>query len=199
MRVRRPGLVLAGLALAALSCGTESPTFAVVDNAYPAPPDGGSGPQAVVYRGWWSVTYFATPVPAGAESAENRVIPSTDYAYALLAPGWDPDSGAPPATLLPLRTNDRLSVGRGGTLHVVLSDATAAGNCAAGKPLPQDVADLITRSIFPDEFSGVAYDAATCRIHALDDAGSDASPDDEGADGGDGLPLDASLDVPMPD
>jgi hypothetical protein len=154
-------LVLA-CCLAALSCGRGSPAFAVVDNRHEAP--------AVVYRAWWSVTYFATPVPAGGESSANRVVTSTDYAYALLAPGWDPDAGAPPTTLVAVRTKDKLTVGRGATLHIAFSDETADGNCAAGLPLPQDVADLITKSVFPDEFSGISYDAATCTARPVGDA-----------------------------
>ena len=119
------------------------------------------------------MTYFATPVPAGAESNPNRVIPATDYAYALLAPNWDPASGSPPAKLLALRTKDRVSVVRGETLRIVVSDETVLGDCAAGQPLTQGEADLITQSIFPAEFAGWAYDAATCTMARAADAGSD--------------------------
>ena len=56
------------------------------------------------------------PVPAGAESDPNRVIPATDYAYALMAPGWDPTSDAPPKRLVAVRTKAQVSVARGDTL-----------------------------------------------------------------------------------
>jgi hypothetical protein len=178
-RVRHAALLVGALVVGAvgtapLACETGAATYAVLDNAYPAPAsDAGSTPQSVVYRGWWSVTYFATPVPAGAESDPNRVIPATDYAYALLAPDWDPTSGSPPTKLLALRTRNQLSAARGGTLHLVISDETALGNCAAGQPLRQDEADLITQSIFPAEFAGWVYDAATCTMTRTADAGSD--------------------------
>jgi hypothetical protein len=167
-------LGLAGLA-GAVGCDTGAATYAVVDDGYPAPAgDGGTGPQDVIYRAWWSVTYFAAPLAAGAESDANRVIPATDYAYAVLAPGWDPTSGVPPTRLLPMRTKATLTVARGDTLHVVFSDATATGNCAAAQPLTQDEADLITKSIFPDEFAGATYDAATCTVTTSAGAEADA-------------------------
>jgi hypothetical protein len=173
--LRRFATLAALAASVTCACETGSPTYAVIDNQYPPPAtDGGTGPQDVVYRGWWSVTYFAAPVPAGAESDPNRVVLGSDYAYAVLAPGWDPTSGSPPTTLLPMRTKEKLTVGRGGTLHITISDATADGNCAAGQPLPQDVVDLVTQSIFPGEFAGFTYDAATCTATRIDDGGTDA-------------------------
>jgi len=181
--IRHAALLLGSLAafVTPFACETGAATYAVIDDAYPAPADdAGAGPRNVVYRGWWTVTYFATPVTAGGESAANRVIPATDYAYVVLAPGWDPASGSPPATLLPMRTTDKVSVARGDTLHITISDATAIGNCAAGQPLTQDEADLVTRSIFPAEFAGVTYDARTCTSTPIADGGSvtvDASSD----------------------
>jgi|CZKU01.1.fsa_nt_gi hypothetical protein len=183
VRLRHPALSLVTLiAVAApFACETGAATYAVIDDAYPSPAnDGGTGAQNVVYRGWWTVAYFATPVAAGAESDSKRVIPATDYAYVVLAPGWAPTSGARPKTLLPMRTRSPLTVERGDTLHVTISDATAIGNCAAGQPLTQAEADLITRSIFPAEFAGTTYDAATCTSTPVADDGvptTDGSPD----------------------
>jgi hypothetical protein len=173
--LRRAAPLLASLAAVASAPACDaSATYAVIDNGYAATADdAGMGPQNVVYRGWWSVTYFATPVSAGSESDPNRVVPATDYAYAVLAPGWDPASGSPPKTLLPMRTTARVSVARGDTLHIVVSSDTAAGDCSAGHPLTQDVADLITQSVFPAEFAGVTYDAATCTATPITDGAAD--------------------------
>jgi hypothetical protein len=181
----RHGLILLGTLAATVSplaCDAGSPTYAVLDDGYPAPAgDGGTGPQNVVYRGWWSVTYFGNPVFAGGESPPNRVVAATDYGYAVLAPNWDPTSGKAPTTLLPMRTKNRLSVARGDTLHVAISDDTAIGSCAAGQPLTQDEADLITTSIFPDEFSGTTYQAATCTAVPITDGGIDGEATTEAA------------------
>jgi hypothetical protein len=163
-------LALPLLALPLAACETEDPTQAVVENGFPAPPDGGNGPQMVVYRAWWVVSPFADPVPAGMSSAVERVIPGDDYAYALLAPGWDPSS-SPPATLVAVRSKTKLSVARGDTLHIKVSDATFDGDCAAGSTLPPADADFITTHIFPGDFAG-AYDPATCTTKPVD-AGSD--------------------------
>jgi hypothetical protein len=159
---------------ATVACNGGDPTQAVVENRFPAPADGGGGPQTVVYKTWWVVTLFPDPIAAGASSGVNRVVPSSDYAYALLAPAWDPASGAPPAALLPVRTKTPISVAEGEMLHIAISDATVDGDCAAGSPLAQDVADLVTKSIFPGEFAGMTYDAATCTATpTASDAGAD--------------------------
>jgi hypothetical protein len=152
MNARRAFVLTAALALAA--CDTSDPTSAVVDNAYPAP--------TVVYKVWWSVTLFADPVAAGAESDANRVVPGSDYAYALLAPNGDPTSSTPPATLIPVRTKGPLAVARGDTLHIAISDATVDGDCVAGSHLSHDEAQFIVQRIFPGEFAGADYDETTC-------------------------------------
>jgi hypothetical protein len=116
-----------------------------------------------------------------------RVVKGSDYAYALLAPGWDPESGSPPSALLPVRTISKLSVDRGDTLRIVISDATVLGNCATGTPLAQADADFITQRIFPGEFVGQHYDAASCTVSAVSDSGAGgAGPNDAAAGGGAG-------------
>ncbi len=178
------GLICASSTLA--GCETSDSTFALIDNGYPALPDGGGDPatQTAVYQGWWSVTLFTTPVAAGAQSDPQRAITSTETAYALLAPGWDPTSTTPPTTLIPVMSTQELHAARGDTLHIVVSDATMIGNCAAGKPLTQEQADFITRSIFPGPFVGMTYDAATCVMSAIptDDSGADSAVVDAGTD-----------------
>jgi hypothetical protein len=165
-------LVLPALAL---GCDTPDSTFAVIDDGYPSVPEGGDPSQTIaVYEGWWLVATFPTPVPGGGESETERVVTGTDYAYLVLAPGWDPSSGTPPPRLLPAMTRDEVSVARGDTLHIQVDDAHVAGNCAAGQPLTQDQADYITHSIFPGAFAAVVYDAASCTSRPAGDA---AAPD----------------------
>jgi hypothetical protein len=134
-----------------------------------------------VYKVWWATTLLPDAVRPGDEGQAQRTVLNTDFAYAVLAPGWDPGSSSPPKRFLVAKSTAKLSDARGDALHIRVSDATFAGNCAAGKPLAQSDADLVTKSIFPDEFVGFAYDATTCLVTPVDDAGTDASP---GSDGG---------------
>jgi hypothetical protein len=157
---------LAGfLVLSALSgCETADPTIAVVDNGYAAD---------AIFKAWWSVALFPDPVAAGQTSEPERVVPGTDVAYALLAPGWDPAAKDKPPTLVPIRTKAKLTVDRAGTLRVMISDATTVGNCAAGNPLSADDAAFIVDRIFPGEFAGMTYDPSTCTGRPVrEDAGS---------------------------
>lgn len=159
-------------------CETSDPTFAVIENRYAPPPDGGDAAlQTAVYQGWWSVTLFTTPVAAGTTSDPQRAITSTDFAYALLAPGWDPASGTTPTTLVPVKSSAALHVKRGDTLHIVVSDEATTGDCAAGKPLSQEDADFITQRIFPGLFANVTYDAATCISTPTPAVKADGGPD----------------------
>ena len=157
--------------LLAVGCETSDPTSAVVINEYPA---GGDPSTAVtVYKAWWSVALFADPVAAGQASDSVRIVPGDDYAYALLAPGWDPTTGTPPPALIPVHTVVRLSVERGNTLDIAISDRATVGNCSANSPLSAEDASFIVERIFPGEFAGVVYDPATCTAVPLTDAGSD--------------------------
>lgn len=153
-------LALALASVCAASCETADPTLAVLDNAFSAPIN--SADQTTVYKGWWSVTEFPDPVGPGQSSEDERVIPARAYAYLLLAPGWNPSSPEPPTRLIPVRTKSQLSVERGDRLQIVIADDTIDGNCTNGSALSQDEADFITQRIFPGEFAGRLYDAATC-------------------------------------
>lgn len=148
--------------LLSTGCNTAEPTTAVLSNEYPAPGGASSADSMPVYRGWWSVAQFPEPVPPGQVSDPVRIVRGTDYGYALLAPGWDVATGAPPQTLIALRSAQQLSVDRGELLTFVVSEQNAVGDCRAGQPLSQDEADFITQRIFPGEFAGRVYDAATC-------------------------------------
>lgn len=148
------------------ACETSDETRAVFDNEYPAR-ESRSPDRVVLYKGWWSVAQLAAPVLPGAESDAVRVVNGSDYAYALLAIGWDPASGRSPTRVIPIRTNTPLSVARGETLFIDISDATTLGNCLTGQPLSQDDADFITQRIFPGPFTGLHYDAASCTTTRL--------------------------------
>jgi hypothetical protein len=192
-----PLLLVTGLSAGALetvACETPNSTYARVDNAYPIPgdasvagaiPDGGEpAPQTVVYRAWYSVTYFGDPIAAGEASPPQLVVTTSDTAYALLAPGWDPQSGAAPTALIAVQSKQKVFVGRGDTVTIHVSDDTFEGNCAAGSALTQDEADVITQRVFPAEFGGGTYDAKTCTFARHTDGGSDAGRE-AGKDAGD--------------
>ena len=156
-------LAAAAAAATLAGCDTEDPAQAVVESAYPELPDGGDpATRVVVYKVWWAVTLFNEPVLPGASSLEQRAVPYKALAFALLAPGWDPESGEPPTTLVPVESRELLTVKLGETLRISVSDETFGGNCAAGQQLPQAEADFITQRIFPSAFAGTTYDARTC-------------------------------------
>jgi hypothetical protein len=171
--------------LGILGCDTEDPTRVVVDNDYPPVADGGNpSTEMTVFRVWWVSTLLPEPVAPGSEGQAQRAVPNSDFAYALLAPGWDPSSGSGPDQLLAAKSVAPLGAARGDTLHVHVSDVAFAGNCAAGKPLSQEDADFITQRIFPGEFAGISYDAARCGASIAADAGTDATADGGSADDG---------------
>ncbi|MEO7037796.1 MAG: hypothetical protein ABI548_27765 [Polyangiaceae bacterium] len=167
------------------ACETSDPTQAVFDNRYPAA-DAGPAGGMTIYKGWWSAAQLPEPVSPGAESDPVRVVKGSDYAYALLAPDWAPESGTPPPTLLAVRTTAKLSVNRGDTLDIVISDATILGNCAGGKALSQEDADFITHRIFPGEFAGLSYVAATCVTSPSAGSAAGAAGESETGVGGEG-------------
>jgi hypothetical protein len=154
--MNHPRTFALALVLGVAACETPDPTSAVVDNAYPV----ASG--IVVYKAWWSATLFRDPVAPGASSDIERSVPESDVVYALLAPGWDPTSGSPPTRLVAVRSKEKLAAPRGDTLHIVVSDATFVGNCAAKQPLSQTDADFITQRIFPGDFANTLYSAQNC-------------------------------------
>lgn len=163
---------LTALGFGLVACDTEDASSSVIDNAYPAAPADGSDPakQTVVYRAWWFATYYAAPVPGGASSDIQRAVPASDFAYAVLAPGWDPASETPPTSLVLVKSKAPFAVERGALVHVTISDATFAGNCAARQPLSQEEADFITQSIFPGVFTDKVYDAKTCTTKDVTEA-----------------------------
>jgi len=172
--------ILAIAAFAGISAGcSDQETTAVIVNGYPTTADGGfdSAKSIAVYKGWWLVTVFTDPVAAGTDSDPHRVVSGNDAAYVILAPGWDPTSGTTPTVLVPAKTNGPIAVSKGDVLSINVDDAHVTGNCATGHPLAQADADFITQSIFPGDFTGFTYDAATCTLTPIPaDAGADAGP-----------------------
>jgi hypothetical protein len=151
-------------ALAATACDTPQ-TFVVFDNAYPASRD------LVVYRATWQAIAFTDPIAPGDSSApQDTIAASENTAYVVLAPGWDPEGGAPPRSFVVLQSRGGFAVHLNNTLHIAIDDATFEGNCAAGSVLSQAQADFITQLVFPDVFASFHYDAASCRTTPIGDA-----------------------------
>ena len=181
-------LTILGLPLVLLpllsGCATSDPTSAVLLNQYPGAADASTSNTSVtVFQAWWTVALFADPVLAGQISDPVRVVQGTDYAYALLAPGWEPASGTPPPQLIPIRTSQKLTAARGDTLNIAISDATTLGNCLAGSSLSQADADFITQRIFPGPFSDSIYDPMTC-TSSVGPEGAGGASNAEGGEAG---------------
>ena len=177
-------LLCGGASLVMTACDTETATHAAVENGFAEVAEGGDpATRVVVYKTWWVTTLFTEPVPPAMTSAELRTVPARDTAYALLALGWDPASGAPPTTLIPVRSKEPLAVSRGKVLRILVSDGAFTGNCAASQALTQEDADFITRRIFPGEFVKLSYDATTCTSTPLDEGQDGGAEAEAGADG----------------
>jgi hypothetical protein len=169
----------------------DTPTTAVVENAFPAvsdaaPPAPTSVYPTSVYRVWWVATLFPNAISPGASSETERTIPAADYAYALLAPGWSPADGGAPRRLVAVRSASKLGVAAHGVLHIVVSADTFVGDCATGRPLDDADARLIVERIFPGEFAGATYDPATCATTVPAPDASATSDDGAVGDAADG-------------
>jgi len=166
------GRTIVGLALALLAvvgCNGD-PTTVVVDNGFPAAADAAG--TMTVFKVWWVTTLFPNPVAPEARSETERTIPASDFAYALLAPGWSPGSGAPPSQLVALKSAQPLTTAAHDLLTITVDDSHFAGNCAAGSPLDATDAQLIVGRIFPGEWPHAPTSASTCTTTpAVADAG----------------------------
>jgi hypothetical protein len=157
------------LAMGCLNVDTPSTTVDL-SNDYPAD----ASTPVVVYQAFWQAVPFSTPLPPGGSSGPMSTVPASDNtAYAVLAPGWDPGSSAPPTSFVALRSNSGFSVRLGDTLHIPVDDTTFTGDCATGQALDQPDADFITQLVFPATFAGVRYDAKTCTTTPIGDAGTE--------------------------
>jgi hypothetical protein len=170
-------LPLAGAALAVGCMNLDTPSTNVIfDNEYPA-----TASADVLYEAYWSNVTFSgpdsgvAPLSPGESSDAVTAVPASDNtAYAVLAPGWDPDASAAPTTFVVLQSRDGgFAVRLGDTLHIPVNDTTFAGNCATGPALLQSQADFITQIVFPSTFAGKRYDAASCTTTPIGDAGSE--------------------------
>jgi hypothetical protein len=170
-----PGLASAVVLLAAVGCSAD-PTTAVVENAYPVAAT--AADTMTVFKVWWVTTLFPSPVAPGASSETERTVPASDFAYALLAPGWPPDSGTRPPRLVALKSAQPLTAAAHELLTIAVDDGRFVGDCQAGSPLDPADAALIVGRIFPGDFAGAAYDPATCTTAPATDAGTaDAGSD----------------------
>jgi hypothetical protein len=169
-------LAALGLALSLGACQTPDASGAILANEYPPVVDGGDpSTEMTIYKAWYAVSYFADPIAPGQDSQANRMVPVDDYVYLLLAPGWDPSSSVLPTKLIAVETITTHPITRGEVVRVPIRPETIKGNCAAGSPLSQAEADFLTTQIFPEDFAGSHYDAATCT--------ATLPPADAGADG----------------
>lgn len=174
-------LLCACLCVASAAC-SDDPTTAVVENGFPAAVDGGTSSKTTVFKVWWSTTLFPTPVAPLTSSEVERTVPATDFAYALLAPGWAPEDGGRPSRLVPVRSVAKLSVATHDRLLIAVSDDTFVGNCAAGKRLSDEDARFVVERIFPGDFAGSLYDPTTCETTSSDGGASDAPSSDASGD-----------------
>jgi hypothetical protein len=156
-------------ALIATGCDQPPETTVVIDNRYPA----SSTSPLVVYHAYWQAVFQDAAVPPGSSSDAQSTVPaSSNTAYAVLAPGWDPTTSAPPASLVVLQSRNGFEVHLSDTLHIPVDDTTFIGNCASGTPLSQAQADFITQLVFPGDFTSMHYDAASCTTTPIGDAGA---------------------------
>jgi len=166
---------LAGLAFTALGCAgfpdSAPQTLVALDNHYaPARQD-----ALVIYDAQWlNVSFQGQAVAPGASSTPESTVPASadNTAYVVLAPGWDPASATPPTALVVLRSRGGFAVALGDTLHIPVDDRSFEGNCAGGSHLTQDEADFLTQIVFPGDFAGLHYDAATCTTSQMGDGGA---------------------------
>lgn len=162
------GLLAATAACAgAAGCDQGPHTAVILANGYPA----SATAPLVVYRAVWeniapgAAASFPTPIEPGFQSTPQVAEPTSgDTAYVVVAPGWDPELSATPASLVVLQSRVPIAATFNDTLTITVDDTAFAGNCAAGSPLPQAQADFITQRVFPCDFAAYHYDAATCTL-----------------------------------
>jgi hypothetical protein len=163
-------------------------TYVVFQNDYP--PSATS--PFVVYEAYWLNAFLEQPLPPGSSSPpQTAVATSGNTAYVVLAPGWNLDASVPRTSLLILKSRSDFAVDLDHTLDIPIDDTTFAGNCAVGSFLSQQEADFITQVVFPSAeqgagweagpgepdvpnlFAGLHYDAATCTLSPVADAGAE--------------------------
>ena len=167
-----PWRVVIALAVSPLvsACDHRPQATVVLDNRYPP----SASTPFVVYRAFWQAVSFPSAVPPGASSDPQNTVPASETtAYVVLAPGWDPEGSALPASLIVMQSRAGFEAHLDDTLRIPVDDTTFAGHCAAGSFLSQAQADFITQLIFPDDFASVRYDAASCTVTPSGDAGRD--------------------------
>lgn len=150
------------LALSPSGCDAPS-TRVIVENRFSP-----SANSYVIYRAFWQAVSFTTPIAPGSSSdPANTIAASDNTAYAVVAPGWDPQSPAAPTSFILLQSEHGFSVHVNETLDIPIDDLLFSGNCAVGRPLDQDQADFLTQRVFAGVFDGLGYDAATCSTTSI--------------------------------
>lgn len=165
---------LAGFAFITMACQTNL-TEAVVVNEFST--DGGA--PLTVYRAWYRSTLYLDPIAPGTRSEALRVGAGAEVAYALLAPGYDPEVG--PSRLVVARTKEVVETRPGDTSTIVFSEQTAFIGCGSSAPLSREDSEFIMQRIFPGELANLTYDAKSCAATPLAvDGGVDdgAAPDE---------------------
>jgi len=144
--------------VALIACACDSPATQVIfENDY------ATTSANVVYEARWEATTLAAPLAPGESSdPQSSVFASSNAAYVVLAPGWDPSSGAAPTSFVVLESRAGYALDFDDTLRISVDDASFAGNCATGSMLSQDDADFLTQRVFAQTFTGLHYDASTC-------------------------------------
>jgi hypothetical protein len=124
------------------ACDGSDATYAAVTNQL-----GPGGPT--VYKVWYRTTLFTEPVSPGNDSPVHVVAPGGGVAYALLAPGWDPDAG-PPRSVLGGVTGT-IGADKGKVVRIEIAPDKLRTACSAGGQLARDEYDVLRERIFPGE------------------------------------------------
>ena len=130
---------------------SNTTTFVVLDNDYPATSWACRLQSRLAGR-----VLPGRRSPPGSSSAPQDTVPaSANTAYVVLAPAAGTRrAGAPPTSFVVLQSKQGFGVDLSDYPRYPVSDATFAGNCAAGSFLTQSQADFITQLVFPDVFGG---------------------------------------------
>jgi hypothetical protein len=147
----------------------DSDATVVLDNRYPST----SGEPQFVYRAQFMQAQWDTAVPPQSSSVpESTLETSGDWAYVLLAPGWDARMDAGPQSFVVLKSYETIAAGAGKDVRIAIDDTTFRGRCAAGSFLTQVEADAITNAFFSDALDGFVYNASDCTTTKVSDGGA---------------------------
>ena len=148
--MRRTALLLLGIL-----AGCDTASMAIVDNQF--------ADTYSVQKVFWQTTLFFMPVAPASSSEEERTVPGTAVAWAVLT--------SPAPASICVRSVGALALAKKGEeLHIAISATSVVGICGIDGALSADDAAEVGL-IFPDECSGT-YDPTTCVFTPLPDAGT---------------------------